>query len=144
MEEELEESETEALSEDYPAKREECLPMQDGSESGKGTGHAKEARAQTNNKYELDEPTVEELEATEAEEMVEDDPTVLKPPFSNESDDSSSHILVKVQDCDPPTVSWEPPHNCRENSRKSDLLLSDPRIRSSASTVVLTDRPHEY
>ena len=96
-----------------------------------------------NNKYELDEPTVEELEATETEEMPEDDPTVLKPPFPNESDDSSAHIIVKVQDCDPPAVSWEPPHNCRENSRKTGLLLSDPRIRSSASTVVLTDRPRE-
>ena len=118
--------------------------MQDESKSGKGTGHAKKAGDKINNENDLDEPTVEELEATEAEEMVEDDPTVLKPPFSNESDDSSSHILVKVQDCDPPTVSWEPPHNCRENSRRTDLLLSDPRIRSSASTVVLTDRPREY
>ena len=42
-------------------------------------------------KYELDEPTVEELEATDTEEMPEDDPTVLKPPFPNESDDSSAH-----------------------------------------------------
>ena len=35
MEEELEESETEALAEDDPAKREEGVPMQDESESGK-------------------------------------------------------------------------------------------------------------
>ena len=53
------------------------------------------------NKYELDEPTVEELEVTETEKMAEDDPTVLKPPFPNESDDSSAHIIVKVQDCRP-------------------------------------------
>ena len=86
---------------------------------------------------------MEELEATETEEMAEDDPTVLKQPFPNESDDSSAHIIVKVQDCDPPAVFWEPPHNCRENSRRTDLLPSDPRIRSSASTVVLTDRPRE-
>ena len=144
MEEELEESETEALAEDDPAKREEGVPIQDESESGKGTGHAKKTGDKINNKYELDEPTVEELEATETEEMAEDDPTVLKPPFSDESDDSSSHILVKVQDCDPPAVFWEPPHNCRENSRRTDLLLSDPRIRFSASTIDLTDRPCEY
>ena len=37
MEEELEESETEALAEDDPAKQEEGVPMQDESESGKGT-----------------------------------------------------------------------------------------------------------
>ena len=43
MEEELEESETEALAEDDPAKQEEGVPMQDESASGKGTGHAKEA-----------------------------------------------------------------------------------------------------
>ena len=87
---------------------------------------------------------MEELEVTEREEMSEDDPTVLNPPFPNESDDSSAHIIVKVQDCDTPAVFWEPPHNCRENLRRTDLLLSDPRIRSSASTVVLTDRPHKY
>ena len=143
MEEELEENETEALAEDDPAKRDEGVLMQDESESGKGAGHAKEAGGKKN-KYELDEPTVEELEVTEREEMSEDDPTVLNPPFPNESDDSSAHIIVKVQDCDPPAVFWEPPHNCRENSRKTDLLLSDPRIRSPASTVVLTDRPREY
>ena len=40
MEEELEESETEALAEDDPAKPEEGVPMQDESESGKGAGHA--------------------------------------------------------------------------------------------------------
>ena len=40
MEEELEESETEALAEDDLAEREEGVPMQDKSESGKGTGHA--------------------------------------------------------------------------------------------------------
>ena len=44
---------------------------------------------------------MEELEATETEEMSEDDPTVLKPPLPNESDDSSAHIIVKVQDCRP-------------------------------------------
>ena len=43
MEEELEENETEALAEDDPAKRDEGVPMQDESESGKGAGHAKEA-----------------------------------------------------------------------------------------------------
>ena len=144
MEEELEESETEALAEDDLAEREEGVPMQDKSESGKGTGHGKKAGDKTFNKSQLDEPTEEELEATETEEMAEDDPTMLKPPFPNESDDSSAHILVKVQDCDPPAVSWEPPHNCRENSRRTDLLLSDPRIRSTASTAVLTDRPREY
>ena len=45
--------------------------------------------------------TEEELEATEKEALADDDPIVLKPPFPNESDDSSAHILVKVQDCDP-------------------------------------------
>ena len=98
MEEELEENETDALAEDYPAKRDEGVLMQDESESGKGAGHAKEAGGKKN-KYELDEPTVEELEVTEREEMSEDDPTVLNPPFPNESDDSSAHIIVKVQDC---------------------------------------------
>ena len=92
MEEELEENETEAL-----AKRDEGVLMQDESESGKGAGHAKEAGGKKN-KYELDEPTVEELEVTEREEMSEDDPTVQNPPFPNESDDSSAHIIVKVQD----------------------------------------------
>ena len=36
--------------------------------------------------YELDEPTKptkEELEVTETEEMTEDDPTMLRVPFSN-------------------------------------------------------------
>ena len=112
MEEELEESETEALPEEDPAEREEGVPMQDESESTKGTGHAKEA--------------------TETEEMAEDDPIVLKP---NESDDSSTHILVKVQDYDPPAISRDPPHNCREYSRRKYLLISDSRIRSSASTA---------
>ena len=37
MEEELEESETGALAEDDPAKREEGVPIQDESESGKQT-----------------------------------------------------------------------------------------------------------
>ena len=99
MEEELEESETEALAEDDLAEREEGVPMQDKSESGKGTGHGKKAGDKTFNKSQLDEPTEEELEATETEEMAEDDPIVLKPPFPNESDDSSAHILVKVQAC---------------------------------------------
>ena len=58
-------------------------------------------KLEKNYKYELDEPTVEELEVTEREEMSEDDPTVLNPPFPNESDDSSAHIIVKVQDCRP-------------------------------------------
>ena len=52
-----------------------------------------------NNESELDEPTKEGLEVTETKEMAGDDPTMLKPPFSNESDDSSAHILVKVQAC---------------------------------------------
>ena len=112
MEEELEESKTEALAEDDPAEREEGVLMQDESESTKGTGHAKEA--------------------TETEKMAEGDPIVLNP---NYSDDSSPHILVKDQDYDRPAVSWEPPHNCRENSRRKYLLISDPRIRSSASTA---------
>ena len=106
MEEELEESETEALAEDDPAEREEGVPMQDESESGKGTGHAKEAGDRKFNESELNEPTKEELEATETppaatetEERAEDDPAVVKASFPNESDDSSAHILVKVQAC---------------------------------------------
>ena len=95
-----EESETEALAEDDPEEGEEGVPRRDESESGKGTGHAKEA--------ELNEPTKEELEATETppppaatetEERAEDDPAVVKASFPNESDDSSAHILVKVQAC---------------------------------------------
>ena len=96
MEDELEESETEALAEDDLAEREEGVPMQDKYESGKGTGHAKKAGDKTFNKSQLDEPTEEELEATETEEMAEDDPTMLKPPFSNESDDSSTDNLVNI------------------------------------------------
>ena len=48
MEEELEESETEALAEDDPAKPEEGVPMQDESESEKGAGHAKKAGGKKN------------------------------------------------------------------------------------------------
>ena len=69
----------------------------------KGTGHGKKA-GDKKNQYELDEPTEEELEATETEEMGEDDSILLTPPFPNESDDFSAHILVKVQDCDPAAV----------------------------------------
>ena len=58
MEEELEESQTEALAEDDPAEREEGVPMQDESESTKGTGHAKNAGDKKKiNKNELDEQT---------------------------------------------------------------------------------------
>ena len=41
--EELEESETEALTEDDPAEREEGVTMQDESESGKEIGQAEKA-----------------------------------------------------------------------------------------------------
>ena len=57
MEEELEESETEALAVDGPAEREEGVPMQDEGESTKGTGHPKNTGAKKNNKNELDEQT---------------------------------------------------------------------------------------
>ena len=104
--EEEEESETEALAEDDPEEGEEGVPRRDESESGKGTGHAKEAGDRKFNEPELNEPTKEELEATETppaatetEEMAEDDPAVVKASFPNESDDSSAHILVKVQAC---------------------------------------------
>ena len=53
------------------------------------------------NASELDEPTKERLKVTEMEEMAEDDPTMMKPPFPNKSDDSSADILVRVQDCRP-------------------------------------------
>ena len=76
--------------------------MQDESESGKGTGHAKKAGDKKLKESELDEPTKEELEVTETEEMAEDDPTMLKPPFSNESDDSSAGAGVSR---DPHTYS---------------------------------------
>ena len=129
MEEELEESETEALAKDDLAEREEGVPMQDKSESGKGTGHAKKAGDKTFNKSQLDEPTEEELEATETEEMAEDDPIVLKPPFSNESDDSSAHILVKVQDCRPSRgLLGAAPQLPRRTRGGRNLLLSDPYL----------------
>ena len=104
--EEEEESETEALAEDDPEEGEEGVPRRDESESGKGTGHAKEAGDRKFNEPELNEPIKEELEATETppaatetEERAEDDPAVVKASFPNESDDSSAHILVKVQAC---------------------------------------------
>ena len=91
----------------------------------------------------MNKPTEEDLEATETEALAEDDPIVMKPPFPNESDDSSAHILVKVQDCDPPAVSWEPPHNCRENSRRKYLLLSAPMaIRPTDQIFGLHCCPH--
>ena len=46
MEEELEESETEALAEDDPAEQEEGIPMQDKSENGKMNRTWKESSGQ--------------------------------------------------------------------------------------------------
>ena len=62
----------------------------------------------------MNEPTEEELEATETEALAEDDPIVLKPPFLNESDDSSAHILIKFQDCDPPPFPGSLPGELEE------------------------------
>ena len=104
--EEVEESETEALVEDDPEEGEEDVLRRDESESGKGTGHAKEAGDRKFNEPKLNEPIKDDLEATktppaatETEERAEDDPAVVKASFPNESDDSSAHILVKVQAC---------------------------------------------
>ena len=76
--EEEEESETEALAEDDPEEGEEGVPRRDESESGKGTGHAKEAGDRKFNEPEWNEPTKEELEATETPPAVTEITIYLK------------------------------------------------------------------
>ena len=73
----MKETEAEELREDNPAELQEGAPMQDDSESRKITGQAKKTGTKELNVSEPEEPSKEELEVTEKEELtlyVSDEP----------------------------------------------------------------------
>ena len=115
---ELEESETEALAEDDTSELQEDVPILDRSESKKAAGHAEKVAAKKSDESERDKPSKGELEVPETEDMAEDDPAMMKPPFSNESNDSSADIIVKSLGLQTlPAVPQEPPIGSLEEIR---------------------------